>query len=198
MRTEVSPIPKTKNVTQYKEMRPISLLCHIGKIAEKIMAKHLWAELPDMPNQYAYTPTIGTTDALVKFTTDIVNSLDDKDCVAVRSLMLDFSKAFDRMRPEIAVNKILNQIATQLDLSEASLLGESSVLGMGDTSLHTFSHTLVYLKAPYSSHCYGIFTLMLYAQTLITSNMLTTPPSTALSTSQMSTSPMLCHINLRH
>ena len=105
---EVSPIPKTKNVTQYKDMRPISLLFHIGKIAEKIIAKHLRAELPDMPNQYAYTPTIGTTDALVKFTTDIVNSLDDKDCVAVRSLMLDFSKAFDRMRPEIAVNKLLN------------------------------------------------------------------------------------------
>ena len=78
-----------------------------------------------MPNQYAYTPTIGTTDALVKFTADIVNSLDYKDCVAVRSLMLDFSKAFDCMRPEIAVNKILNQIATQLDLSEASLVGRA-------------------------------------------------------------------------
>ena len=50
-------------------------------------------------------PTIGKTYAFVKFTTDILNRLDDRDCVAVRSLMLDFSNTFDHMKPSIAVKQ---------------------------------------------------------------------------------------------
>ena len=61
-----------------------------------------------MTHQYAYTPNIGTADALVKFTSDIIDKLDDKECLGVRSLMLDFSKAFDRMQPNIAVNKLID------------------------------------------------------------------------------------------
>ena len=60
-----------------------------------------------MKNQYAYTPSLGTTDALVKFTTDIIDSLDSKECLGVRALMLDFSKAFDRMKPDIAIDKLV-------------------------------------------------------------------------------------------
>ena len=60
-----------------------------------------------MKNQYAYTPSLGTTDADVKFTTDIIDSLESKECLGVRALMLDFSKAFDRMKPDIAIDKLV-------------------------------------------------------------------------------------------
>ena len=50
---------------------------------------------------------MSTTDALVKFTTEIASSLDDKQNVAVQALMLDFSKAFDKMLPHIAIQKLL-------------------------------------------------------------------------------------------
>ena len=49
-----------------------------------------------------------TTDALVKLTTDIITDLDYKNCIGARALMLDFSKAFDRMQPNIASNKLLD------------------------------------------------------------------------------------------
>ena len=106
-KAEVSPLPKVKHPSLFKDMRPISLLFHLGKITERLIAQHLRSELPVMENQYAYTPSLGTTDALVKFTTDIIDSLDSKECLGVRALMLDFSKAFDRMKPDIAIDKLV-------------------------------------------------------------------------------------------
>ena len=65
------------------------------------------AELPSFDDQYAYTKGMSTTDALVKFTTEIASSLDDKQNVGVQALILDFSKAFDKMLPHIAIQKLL-------------------------------------------------------------------------------------------
>ena len=104
---EISPIQKVKNPSQYKDLRPISLLYHLSKIAEKAIVHHLRADLPTFTNQYAYTKGLSTTDALVRLTTDIIKSLDDKETIATQLLLLDFSKAFDRMRPDLAVEKLL-------------------------------------------------------------------------------------------
>lgn len=105
---EVTPINKVKSPKEYKDMRPISLLFHLSKIAEKVVANHIQTGLPSFIDQFAYTKAIGTTDALVKFSTDLIGSLDDDNNVAAQALLLDFSKAFDRMRPEYAVQKLLN------------------------------------------------------------------------------------------
>ena len=61
-----------------------------------------------MKNQYAYTEELSTTDALVKFSSDTSAGLDKTDTVTLQALLLDFSKAFDRMRPDIAVSKLLS------------------------------------------------------------------------------------------
>ena len=37
---EVMPTKQTKTPTQFKDMRPISLLFHLGKVTEKVMAQH--------------------------------------------------------------------------------------------------------------------------------------------------------------
>ena len=59
-----APIPKVKHHSQFKDMRPLSLLFNLGKVTEKLIAnKQLRAELPPMSNQHAYTPSLGTTDA---------------------------------------------------------------------------------------------------------------------------------------
>ena len=107
-RSEITPIPKVKNPSQLKQMRPISLLHHLGKLTEKVIAKRLRSSLPKLKNQFAYTPRLGTTDALVKLTSDVVRQLDDKNTLAIQTLMLDFSKAFDNMRPDIAITKLLS------------------------------------------------------------------------------------------
>jgi hypothetical protein len=44
---------------------------------------------------------------VVKFVTDIVQNLDDPNNLAAQALLLDSSKAFDNMLPDIAVKKLL-------------------------------------------------------------------------------------------
>ena len=61
-----------------------------------------------MTNQYAYSPSLGTTDTLVKLTTDIITDLGCKNCIGARALMLDFCKTCDRMQPNIAIRKLMD------------------------------------------------------------------------------------------
>ena len=108
---EITPIPKTKKPSTYKDFRPISLLYHLSKITETFINKQLSEHICEDNDQYAYTKGIGTTDALVKFITDIASILDNKHMYAVQSLYLDFSKAFDLMRPDVLATKLINQQA---------------------------------------------------------------------------------------
>ena len=88
-------------------MRPISLTFHLRKITEKVIAQQMKLNLPKLDNQYAYSSGLSTTDALVKLSSDIATSLDRVDTLTVQALLLDFSKAFYRMRPAIAIHKLL-------------------------------------------------------------------------------------------
>ena len=107
-KAQITPVNKVRSPKLYKDMRPIALTFHLAKISEKIIAHHIKQELPHLDNQYAYTRGLSTTDALVRFSTDITSNLDNKDTISVRSLLVDFSKAFDRMRPDLAVSKLLS------------------------------------------------------------------------------------------
>ena len=91
-------INKEKTPHKYRDMRPIALTFHLGKITERVISDLIKCDLPKMRNQYAYTKELSTTDALVKFSSDISAGLDKTDTVTLQALLLDFSKAFDRMR----------------------------------------------------------------------------------------------------
>ena len=99
---------KVKLPKIFKDLRPISLLYHMGKIAERILSSQLKLEFPALHNQFAYTNSIGTTDALVKFSNNITQQLDTTDTLAIQTLLLDLSKALDRMKPDVVVKKLLN------------------------------------------------------------------------------------------
>lgn len=107
-RAEITPLNKVRSPQTFKELRPISLLFHLGKVAESVLSNLIKQELPQLKDQYAYTKQRSTTDALVKFSTDIAYNLDKKDTLAVQALMLDFSKAFDRLLPDYTVRKLLH------------------------------------------------------------------------------------------
>ena len=83
-----------------------------------------------MKNQYAYTEELSTTDALVKFSSDTSAGLNKTDTVTLQALLLDFSKAFDRMRPDIAVSKLLSRGSThpKLNFKSSHLRAQSSHL----------------------------------------------------------------------
>ena len=106
-RAEVIPIPKICNPTSFKNFRPISLLFHLSKTTERIVAYKIKAEVPSLENQFAYTTGRGVEDALVTFVTKLVSELDNQSNIGVRTLLLDFSKAFDRMKPDKAVERLI-------------------------------------------------------------------------------------------
>ena len=81
--------------------------------------------LPKLDNQYAYSTGFSTTDALVKLSSDIATSLDRVDTLTVQALLLDFSKAFDSMRPDIAIQRLL-QLNTHPSLIQVIVLSPAT------------------------------------------------------------------------
>ena len=69
---QMTPIPKVKNRSTYKDFIPISLLQHPGKLAEQAIAKRLKGPMEDAiaSNQYSYRPKVGTTDAILQLLDD--------------------------------------------------------------------------------------------------------------------------------
>ena len=56
----------------------------MGKIAERILSSQLKLKFPASHNQFAYTNSIDTTDALVKFSNNITQQLDTTDTLAIQ------------------------------------------------------------------------------------------------------------------
>jgi hypothetical protein len=101
--TEVKPLPKTKQPSKYKDYRPVSLLFHLGKLAEQIMINKMRSNLQEIiePTQYAYQEKVGTIDAILQLVDDITADLDKLQTKYIQLASLEFSKAFDRLQPSI-------------------------------------------------------------------------------------------------
>jgi hypothetical protein len=117
---EVVPLPKVKTPTQCKDFRPISLLFHCGKVAEKFfMEEYKKQILPSISNQqFAYRSGVGTTDALI-YTLDQWTAMLDQSNTAVEVIFKDFTKAFDSLQPNklIAALKDLDATPSLLQLA---------------------------------------------------------------------------------
>ena len=106
-RAQVTPAPKTQSPSMFKDYRPISLLFHLGKLAEQVIANKMRSRVNNQ--QYAYQSSVSTTDALLQLTDDWTEVLDqDKSVKFVQNACLDFSKAFDRLQHDILLSKMDN------------------------------------------------------------------------------------------
>ena len=110
-RAQVKPAPKTQSPSSFKEYRPISLLFHLGKVAEQVIINKMRSRVDEIVNQqqYAYQPLVSTTDALLQLTDDWTSILDQQTSVKfIQNACLDFSKAFDRLDHSTLISKMLN------------------------------------------------------------------------------------------
>ena len=108
--SQITPLPKCNNPSEYKHYRPISLLFHLGKLAEQVIVDKMRFTIDKVisPSQFAYRPNLSTTDALLKYIDDLTEQLDDPGTKFIQSAFLDFSKAFDRLQPALVIEKMIS------------------------------------------------------------------------------------------
>ena len=115
----VSPLFKKGDPTDRKNYRPISLLCILGKVFERIIFKYIFNFLINNNKiskvQAAYTPGSSTEYQLLEIYHSIVSAMDDRKLV--RYVFCDCSKAFDRVWHDGLLFK-LNDIGIRGSLHE--------------------------------------------------------------------------------
>lgn len=104
----IKPIPKSAFPIKESDFRPISLLCTLSKIIEKLVQKQICEYLNKHslldPYQSAYKPNHSCTTAHLKITEDILEAFDDSEVSLL--VLLDFSKAFDTVNHRLLLEKL--------------------------------------------------------------------------------------------
>ncbi|KAI8482781.1 hypothetical protein Bbelb_394430 [Branchiostoma belcheri] len=103
----VVPIPKTKPPT-INELRPISLTSLLGKVAESFIAQWVISDiLPQIdPKQFGCLKGKSTTHCLLDLTNEIFKATD-KPGMLCSLVSTDYSKAFDRVNHNVAIQRLI-------------------------------------------------------------------------------------------
>lgn len=104
----ITPIAKVKNPSECKDYRPVSILCVLGKVLEKLVHKQvsLFAAENNIipPLQSGFRSGHSTVSALIKVTDDIRKAIDDRKMTVL--VLLDLSKAFDCVHHQLLLSKL--------------------------------------------------------------------------------------------
>lgn len=96
---KVTPVPKSGNMSDPSNYRPISLTCTAGKILEHIILRHIIAYTEEHglinPNQHGFRRGLSTVTQLTETLHDLALTLDNRGQTDI--IFLDLSKAFDRV-----------------------------------------------------------------------------------------------------
>ena len=105
---EVVPLHKGKTTTALDNYRPISLLCTISKILEKIVYKRIYEFLTNTgqitSSQYGFRANHGCDHAIGELLSELVKNMQRKETTAC--LFLDLSKAFDTLLHNVILQKM--------------------------------------------------------------------------------------------
>ena len=105
---KVVAVPKCKNPS-LQDLRPISLLPFCSKIFEKLFyekTKKIFANHFG-PYQYGFRPHSSTCHALIAIHNYITLQCDDVSTLGVELIAFDFSKAFDSLKYDVIVNRLV-------------------------------------------------------------------------------------------
>ena len=106
----VTPVHKKNDKQLISNYRPISLLPILAKVFERIIFKNLYNYLihNDLitKNQSGFRPGDSCTNQLLSLVHEIHTAFENKNCLEVRSVYLDMSKAFDKVWHEGLVFKL--------------------------------------------------------------------------------------------
>lgn len=104
----VKPIPKKTNPSEVKDFRPISLLCVLSKVLEKLVHDQMIAYLEEFnilnPFQSGFKKGHSTQTALLKVTSDIRKAIDSRELTIL--VLYDFSNAFPSVNHKLLLAKL--------------------------------------------------------------------------------------------
>ena len=104
----VIPLYKSDDSMSFNNYRPVSVLCVLSKIFEKIMYNRVAAFLEIFKilhdNQYGFRKKSSTHVALLTFIDKVIEAIEKGEYAI--GVFLDFSKAFDTVDHQILLNKL--------------------------------------------------------------------------------------------
>ena len=104
----VKPLPKIKQPKLCNDYRPISILCTLSKIIEKVVYNQLSTHLENNnlldPNQSGFRAGHSTQTTLLKLVDDVRLAMEQQKITLV--VLFDFSKAFDLVDHTILLEKL--------------------------------------------------------------------------------------------
>ena len=106
----VVPAPKVKNPKLLKDLRKISCTSDFSKLYEGFLKGWILEDIQHQldPSQYGNEAGSGTDHLLVAFVDKVLKLLDTSESyTAVLAAMIDWSAAFDRQDPTLAIKKFL-------------------------------------------------------------------------------------------
>ena len=108
----VTPVPKENPPKSVEQLRNISGLLNLDKIAEKIISKMMIADMKDQidPSQFANQKGLSIQHYLVKMIDKILKSVDrnsKKESLAVLATLVDWKQAFPRQCPKLGVQSFI-------------------------------------------------------------------------------------------
>ena len=119
-----------------KNYRPVSNLCFLGKIIERVVLnrlnEHLTRQGLHCPEQYAYKKDHSTETLLIKITNDLLIAADEKSATVV--MLLDLSAAFDTVDHNLLLTILEKEIGiggTVLKWFRSFLTGRSQRIRLG-------------------------------------------------------------------
>lgn len=120
LKSEFVAIPKKARAKKCEDYRTISLMSHLLKVFLKVIHKRIYnlCESQISPNQFGFVKAVGTREAL--FAVQVLfQRCRDVNC-DVYACLIDYQKAFDRVKHEMMVN-ILKE--TGIDDKDLRIIG---------------------------------------------------------------------------
>ena len=107
----IIPFPKSQNATCEEEVRPISLTACLSKILEYFVVKWMMEDVKHKidPKQFGGLQGTSTTFCLIDMMNNWLVSLLDAKSRYLRVCFVDFSKAFDRIKHNLLIKKLLSR-----------------------------------------------------------------------------------------